>query len=206
MLHAFIEGFILHASLIVAIGVQSAFLIRCGLRGEHVFLIASLCSFYDIFFLTAGVMGVGSILSTNDFLRQMAGIGSIIFFLVYSGKSFYDSFFSSMALEGAGDVGPTNTAYKVFQTSIIVTFLNPQAYVDTFLVIGGYAAQFQQDAERIMFGIGLWVTSLLWFYGLGYGASLLAPFTKNPKVWKILDFVTGTIFLYLSYKMLHMIW
>ena len=59
---AFTTGFAVCATLIVAIGAQNAFVLRQGLRREHVLLIVAFCALADLFLISAGVAGVSSVL------------------------------------------------------------------------------------------------------------------------------------------------
>ena len=54
-----ITGFALSLSLILAIGAQNAFVLRQGLRKEHVFLVCSICAVSDAVLILFGVFVVG---------------------------------------------------------------------------------------------------------------------------------------------------
>src|SRR4051794_41421433 len=55
-------GFGFGLSLIVAIGAQNAFVLRQGLRGEHVALVVAVCAVSDAILIAAGVAGAGALL------------------------------------------------------------------------------------------------------------------------------------------------
>lgn len=54
----FIQGLVLCLGLIVAIGAQNAFVLRQGLRREHVGSVVLFCALADAVFITAGVLGM----------------------------------------------------------------------------------------------------------------------------------------------------
>jgi len=49
VISAFLTGFFLGISLIVAIGAQNAFILRQGIIGQHVFYVALFCALSDAF-------------------------------------------------------------------------------------------------------------------------------------------------------------
>ena len=57
MTSAFIPGFLVGLSLILAIGAQNAFVLRQGLRREHVFAVCAVCAGSDAVLIAAGVAG-----------------------------------------------------------------------------------------------------------------------------------------------------
>src|ERR1700732_2665542 len=58
---AFTTGFALCATLIIAIGAQNAFVLRQGLRREHVLIIVAFCALADLLLIGAGVAGVAHV-------------------------------------------------------------------------------------------------------------------------------------------------
>ena len=63
MLSAFLTGFILGFSLILAIGAQNSFVLRQGLMGRHVFAVALFCSLSDALLISIGVAGISIFLN-----------------------------------------------------------------------------------------------------------------------------------------------
>ena len=57
LLSAAVEGFLLGAGLIVAIGAQNAFVLRQGLARRHVFAVATVCALSDLALIAAGLAG-----------------------------------------------------------------------------------------------------------------------------------------------------
>ena len=62
---AFLTGFTLSLSLIVAIGAQNAFVLRQGLRREHVGAVVAVCGLLDVALMAAGVFGLGALVQSS---------------------------------------------------------------------------------------------------------------------------------------------
>ena len=75
-------------------------------------------------------------------------------------------------------------------TCLALTWLNPHVYLDTVVLIGNIAAQYD---DRLSFGLGAMTASFVFFFGLGYGARLLAPVFARPRAWRMLDAGVGVV-------------
>ena len=187
----FIHGFILSASLIVAIGVQNAFVLRQGLRQEHVFAVASLCFFFDTLFIFIGVGGLGSIISQNPRLSQYVVWGGCAFLVFYGLRSLRAAFTEKHKLAPQAAVqARSNTLREVIIATVGFSILNPHVYLDTIVLIGGLAARYDKTG-KILFALGASSASLVWFFALAYGAAQLAPVFRKPSAWRTLDFIIG---------------
>ena len=58
MISAFLTGFFLGISLIVAIGAQNAFVLKQGIIGQHVLHVALFCAVSDTLLIGLGVTGI----------------------------------------------------------------------------------------------------------------------------------------------------
>ena len=72
MLPAFLTGFFLGLSLIVAIGAQNAFVLRQGIIGQHVFYVALFCALSDALLICIGIIGISFFL--NNFIAQFSDL------------------------------------------------------------------------------------------------------------------------------------
>jgi len=183
MLDSALEGFALSIGLILALGPQNVFVMRQGLMRSHVFAVCLACSVFDALLITAGVLGVGSILAGIEGAEFMIAIGASIFLISYGLlriKSAMSPVGMSTEGEGESDLAPTIAAAAAF------TFLNPHVYVDTLLLIGGTSSRYLGD-ERVAFGIGAATASFVFFFSLGYGARSLSEVLNKPKAWRYID-------------------
>jgi len=189
MLDSALEGFALSIGLILALGPQNVFVMRQGLMRSHVFAVCLACSVFDALLITAGVLGVGSILAGIEGAEFMIAIGASIFLISYGLlriKSAISPVGMSTEGEGESDLAPTIAAAAAF------TFLNPHVYVDTLLLIGGTSSRYLGD-DRLAFGIGAATASFVFFFSLGYGARSLSEVLNKPKAWRYIDLSIASI-------------
>ena len=188
MIQAFFTGFITLLSLILAVGAQNIFVLRQGLLRRHVAAICLFAALSDAILIWTGVIGFG-IISTiaPSFTQIMTWIGAL-FLAIYGGLRFW------AAYKGVYDVEITQggtTLRKALVTLAAFTFLNPHVYLDTLGLIGAVSAQYGSMADRYAFATGASFGSLVFFFGLGYGARVLAPVMTSPKAWRFLDIGVG---------------
>ena len=185
----YLAGFSLGLSLILAIGSQNAFVLKQGLKNQHVFAICAVCAISDALLISFGVMGFGAIVEQFPQVAQFARYGGAIFLGVYSFLSFRSAFTENHALEASVETKSSLT--KVVTMCLAFTWLNPHVYLDTVVLLGSISTQYQPN--QMLFGAGAVSASFVFFFLLGYGARFLAPMFKNPKSWKMLEFVVGVI-------------
>jgi len=175
-------GFATSLSLIVAIGAQNAFVLRQGIRNEHVLPVVIICAVSDLVLIMAGVAGVGALVTAHPQLLTVARYGGAVFLVGYGLLA------ARRALRPTtltpSDAGPASLK-SVLLTCLALTFLNPHVYLDTVVLLGTLASQ-QGDA-RWRFGAGAAAASLVWFFGLGFGARRLAGLFAKPSTWRVLD-------------------
>ena len=188
---AFISGFLISISLILALGPQNVFVMRQGLLRSHVFAACLICSISDALLIAAGVLGVGLFLSEMEGLIIWMSIGASIFLILY-GCLRIKSALNPKGLEVSDD--ESQDLWPTILAGLAFTYLNPHVYVDTLLLIGGASSSYAGD-EKLMFGIGAATASFVFFFSLGYGAKRLSPILNNPESWKIIDlFIAGVMF------------
>lgn len=183
MLATFFTGLGSAASLIVAIGAQNAFVLRQGLRREHVLPIVVICVVSDALLIAAGVAGIGVLVKNAPIALEIvrwAGFAFLLGYAVFAARRALkpESLTTSGAVAGslAATVG----------TCLAITWLNPHVYLDTVLLLGSLSAS-HGDPGRWVFGAGAATASLLWFGLLGFGARFAAPVFAKPIAWRILD-------------------
>lgn len=196
---AAIQGFTLSLSMIIPIGSQNSMLLSQGINKNHHFLTAGLFMIYDAILISLGVLGGSFILSTNDMLFSLLTWGGIAFLLSYGAMSFKTAFACINA--GTSPVVNQKTMKVVIITSLIVTFLNPHAYIDTVMVIGSVGGQYSGDA-KIYFLIGAISASMTWFSTLALGAAKLSVQLSKPKVKGFIDFSIGLVMWFIAWSLL----
>lgn len=193
-----LAGFLLGGGLIVAIGAQNAFVLRLGLLRQHVFVVCLLCALSDAVLIVLGIAGLGRLVQNSPLLLSVATYGGALFLFVYGMLAFRRAL-SPDAMQMAQQ---TKMSLGVaLSTALAFTFLNPHVYLDTVVLLGSISAQYSGDA-RTAFGAGAVAASFVWFFGLGYGARLLAPMFAMPRAWQVLDVLIGCVMWTLAASLL----
>jgi L-lysine exporter family protein LysE/ArgO len=181
------QGFLLGGSLIIAIGAQNAFILRQGLLRQHVFVLCLICAISDSLLIAAGVAGLGSIISSNPTWLKYAAWGGAIFLTYYGLRSFIAALKNNSLKADVSKNAKTANLAKSLLIVLTFTWANPHVYLDTVVLIGSIAGQYEDDLRRASFGFGAIMASFVWFFTLGYGARFLRPIFANPTAWVILD-------------------
>ncbi len=196
MLESAIAGFALGFSLILAIGAQNAFVLRQGLRGEHVLPVVLTCALSDAVLIAAGVAGFGVLVDRFPAAVEIARWGGVAFLVVYGAMSFRAAWRGGAALEAEGrEAVPLGAALV---TCLTLTWANPHVYLDTVVLLGGISAQY---APVWGFGIGAMLSSFVFFFSLGFGARLLRPLFTSARAWQLLDVFVGLIMWAIAAKL-----
>ena len=186
----FLAGLAMGLSLIVAIGAQNAFVLRQGLRNEHVFAVCLACAVSDLVLILAGVTGFGTILGWLPWLAPVMRYAGAAFLAWYAAKSLIAARRSNDALAVAAVAGG-NGLRATLLTCLAFTWLNPHVYLDTVVLLGSIATQFK--GQRMSFAAGAASASFLFFFSLGYGATWLRPLFAKPSAWRALDAVIAVV-------------
>ncbi len=191
---AILTGLGAGAALIVAIGAQNAFVLRQGIRSEHVAPIVLVCAVSDIVLIIAGVAGIGAIIEAAPIALEIVRWAGAAFLLGYAVVA------ARRALRPQplkpGDA-PSMSVRAAVLTAIALTWLNPHVYLDTVVLLGSIANATGETA-RWFVALGASVASVLWFSALGFGARLLAPLFARPASWRVLDAGIAVVMLVLA--------
>jgi L-lysine exporter family protein LysE/ArgO len=191
----FAQGLFLGLGLIVAIGAQNAFVLRQGLRREHVASVVAFCAVADAVLITAGVFGMAQALGDRPMLARGLALGGAVFLAVYGWRALQRARRIS-ALDVTAS-SPTLSRGAALAQATAFTLLNPHVYLDAVLLVGSIGAQ-QPAPLQGWFAAGASAASLLWFSALGFGARWLAPWFARPRAWQVLDALIGVTMWVLS--------
>lgn len=179
----FWTGFATGLSLIVAIGSQNAFVLRQGIRREHVLSLVLFCALSDAALIMSGIGGAGVVIRGNDMLLTVTRFGGALFLAGYGALAARRAWRGGQ-MQVQSDSG--TTLLRALAICFGFTFLNPHVYLDTVVLLGSLANQ-RGDPGRWTFGWGACAASLCWFSALGFGARLLAPVFQHVSAWRVLD-------------------
>jgi L-lysine exporter family protein LysE/ArgO len=195
------QGFLLCVSLIIAIGPQNLFILRQGLRRQHLFAIVLFSTLADLFLISLGVSGLSALISTNGIIQMVATVGGVIFLLGYGVRSLIRAYHPSSLTENATPHNSASGVHTAIIAALSFAFLNPAKYLDTLILIGTKSLVFPVD-QRLIFGIGAVLASTFWFFTLAYGSSKLSRIFQSQLAWRTLDIISGCIMLCLAGTMI----
>ena len=184
----FLQGLALSLGLIVAIGAQNAFVLRQGLRREHVASVVFFCAITDALLIAAGVLGMAQALGERPMVAHALALAGAVFLAAYGWNALRRALQQNGLL--ANEEGDGLTWAAAMAQAAAFTLLNPHVYLDTVLLVGSIGAQQPADLQ-VWFVAGASSASLLWFCALGFGARWLAPLFAKPRAWQVLDILIG---------------
>ncbi len=192
----YLAGLGLAFSLIVAIGAQNVFVLRQGLRREHVGIVVLICAASDAVLVAVGVAGMGAAVAAAPLLVSVvrwAGAGFLLAYAILAARRALAPGGERLeASEHDAPARPASSARTAVATStrtvvvtcLALTWLNPHVYLDTVVLMGTVGST--HDA-RWLFAAGAATASAVWFTALGYGARLLSGVLARPGAWRVLD-------------------
>ncbi len=198
MLTALAAGLGLGLSLIIAIGAQNAFVLRQGLRREHVFLVVAVCALSDAVLIAAGIAGLGALIHQVEWALVVVRIAGAIFLGWYGIRAAQRAVKPSALKADEGGVGMSRVA--ALGTVLALTWLNPHVYLDTVLLLGSIGGTYGDN--RWWFGLGAVIGSIAWFSALGFGSRALRPLFAKPLAWRVLDVVIAVVMLGLAVSLI----
>lgn len=196
MLTTWGTGLMTGLALIIAIGAQNAFVLRQGIRREHVGVVVALCIISDALLILGGTAGIGALVSRFPAVLDILRWGGAAYLTWWAIRSFR----SALAPAALTAETPRSRG-SVVATTLALTYLNPHVYLDTVVLLGSLANQ-QGDGSRWVFAAGAVVGSVVWFTALGYGARALSGALSSPRTWRIVDLVIGVVMLGLAIKLI----
>lgn len=214
MLSTLLAGLGVGLGLIVAIGAQNSYVLRQGIRREHVGLVVAICTLSDITLIALGTAGIGSFIGGQPLLLAgvtVVGIAVLTWYGITAVRrawrpSAMEEIAETDGVEGASTTGAvavatraaTSTVRGVALTTLALTWLNPHVYLDTMVFLGSLSATY---AQPWVFAAGAGLGSIAWFSGLGYGARFLAPLFTRPAAWRIFDGLIALVMFAMAAKL-----
>lgn len=187
MIASAVAGFSISLALIAAIGAQNAFVLRQGLRREHVVPVVLLCAASDALLISAGIAGLGAAIAQRPAVLAVARWAGAAFLLGYA-------LLAARRALRPGTLDPAQRSPATLRATVLAclafTYLNPHVYLDTVLLLGAVA---HQHRHEWLFGAGAALGSVVWFTALGAGAHRLAPVLARPAAWRVLDALVAAV-------------
>ena len=186
-----IEGFVLGAGLLIALGPKDTFVIKNSFAGNNAFVLVLICALSDAVLITLGVLGLGAIITANRWVMVLTMTVSILYLLYFGIRALHSACLGQTSVNAQGVVNMAVPRAEIIKGAIFHSLLSPFAWLDTVLVIGSISA-IKVGADKLFFAGGAVLASFLWFITLTVGSRLAAPMFLNPRVWQGLD---GLVFI-----------
>ncbi|ENX36226.1 hypothetical protein F889_00385 [Acinetobacter colistiniresistens] len=195
---AFFYGLGIGFSLILAIGAQNAFVLKQGLKQQHVFWVCLICALSDSILIYLGVTGFSKIVVDFPLIVTIAKYFGAAFLFFYGLRNFYSAIKNSSALNPS-DI-EKDSLLKIIGMCLAFTWLNPHVYLDTVILVGSISVQFVD--QLYLFAAGTILASWIFFFALGYGARALLPLFKKASSWRVLDVLVGLMMWAIATKLI----
>ena len=191
-------GFITGLSLILAIGAQNIFVIEQGLKKQHIFIVCFICSISDLILIFVGIFLFHYFNqyfnSTIELIFNLLLILFLLYFIFTKIKSHYSEIYFNNKLKS---ISKLNIIIK----TLGFTYLNPHVYSDTVFFLGNFSKNYEIN-QKIAFGLGASLASLIFFFALGYLSNYLSQYAKRKNIWKIINiFIIG----FMSFLILYIV-
>lgn len=194
----FLEGFLLQAGLILALGAQNLFVLESGLKRQHHAFVALVCSVCDLILILVGVVGAATIFVQVPLLKILFGFLGCGFLFYYGVLKIREALHPAHQAQSAHV--PRSLKQTVW-TTLAFSLLNPHVYLDTVVLIAGYAARFPSMSNRLQFGMGAAAFSWVWFFALAFLASAFHKMIHNPNAMRAISALSGSVLLILGCKL-----
>ena len=196
---SYATGFALGLSLLIAIGAQNAFVLRQGLLRQHVFAVVLFCAVADMALIVVGVGGLSLLVADVAARYEAALFGLAAMWLAgYGVMRLRRAIRANAAIKA--DAAGSDSLAAVLTTGAVLTFGNPHVYLDTVVLLGAVSVRFT-GMDKLAYGTGAATASFVFFFALGYGASLLAPQMQRPNAWRVLDTIIAVVMFALAIGM-----
>lgn len=195
----FFTGMVMSLSLIVAIGAQNAFVLRQGLRGEHVLAVCLACAISDAILITVGVTSFRTVSEWLPWFEPVMRYGGAAFLIWYGARSLRSALRSDAALAADAALAKSDLL-RTLVACLALTWLNPHVYLDTVVLLGTISTQF--TSSQGSFAVGAILGSFVFFFALGYGAIRLRPVFERPAAWRMLETLIALVMWGIAFKLL----
>ena len=178
-----ILGFFTGLSLILAIGAQNIFVIEQGLKKQHIFLVCFICSISDLILIFLGIFLFHYFIqffnSTTELIFNILLVIFLIYFIYSKFRIINSNINFSQEMQEA-------TRTEILFKTLGFTYLNAHVYSDTVFFLGNFSKNFY-ISHKYLFGMGAALSSIIFFFSLGYLSKLLSTQLNNQKSWKAIN-------------------
>jgi len=194
MINAFLSGLITGGGLIIAVGAQNAFLLEQSLKRHFALTIAIMFIISDAISITLGALGISVLIKQYPILLEVTRYAGIMFLMYFGLSKIKASFANEQILMQKTRSRPPFSL--VISMGLAVTWLNPHFYLDTMILMGSLANQWQANIN--WFVLGGVSASIIWFLSLVLIGRILTPYLEKPTFWRWLNRGNGILILFIA--------
>jgi len=180
-----ILGFITGMSLILALGPQNIFVIEQGLKKELVFIVCLICSLSDFLLI---ILGIFIFYYFQSFFTPFIEVILNLLLLIFLINFIWNKIRTEINDLNLSVKKHQNSTSSIILKTLGFTYLNPHVYSDTVFFLGNFSKDFILK-EKVLFGLGASISSILFFFTIGYTSKYLSSYLKSKKVWKIINLI-----------------
>ncbi len=197
MASVFIEGLLLQASLIFALGAQNIFILESGLKRNYHLTASFVCYLCDFTIIMLGVMGAGTLFNYFPEIKIIFGLAGIYFLFTYG----YGKLRTKEEEYVVNNLAKARSLKTCILAALTFSVLNPHAFLDGIVLIGGYSGKYSEMNHRIALGLGASTYSLIWFLALSTASAKMMPLLSSPRRMRSVMCVAGVFLIFLSAKL-----
>lgn len=191
---ALMSGAITSGGLIIAVGAQNSFLLEQALKRHYAFPLALLFIVSDAISMTLGAFGLGLIIQSHDWLFAASRWAGVAFLVWFAYGKWRASFLEEHLIL---ELYTKKLAiWPLIMTALAVTWLNPHFYLDTMILIGSLANQWQDD--KWLFVMGGVMASIAWFLGLAFVGRLCAAWLEKAAFWRWFNRINAVLIWFIA--------
>ena len=184
-------GFITGMSLIFAIGAQNIFVVEQGLKKNYIFIVCLICAISDFLLIFLGIFLFHYF---DNFFTPLIELILNILLLIFLLNFIWGKIKIKKNKIEFSKSGKNSSFFQVIYRTIGFTYFNPHVYSDTVFFLGNFSKSFLIQ-QKYLFGIGASISSIIFFFTLGYLSKYLSNYLKSDKVWKTINLI---IILFMS--------
>jgi len=184
-------GFITGMSLIFAIGAQNIFVVEQGLKKNYIFIVCLICAISDFLLIFLGIFLFHYF---DNFFTPLIELILNILLLIFLLNFIWGKIKIKKNKIEFSKSGKNSSFFQVIYRTIGFTYFNPHVYSDTVFFLGNFSKDFLIQ-QKYLFGIGASISSIIFFFTLGYLSKYLSNYLKSDKIWKTINLI---IILFMS--------
>jgi L-lysine exporter family protein LysE/ArgO len=189
-----ILGFITGMSLILAIGAQNIFVIEQGLKKEFIFIVCLICSISDFLLIFLGIFIFHYF---QSFFTPLIELGLNLLLLVFLLHFIWEKINQEINKVILKVKKKHHSLSSIIFKTLGFTYLNPHVYSDTVFFLGNFSKDFALK-QKLFFGLGASISSILFFFAIGYASKYLSDYFKTEKIWKKINLIIVIFMSFLS--------